>query len=437
MDEAHQILLNALEHAGVVMPTGVSTIQDVGSGALVSICSQSLILINERLSFPTSLPVSMAERFRLCTDLATAIKQLGYRGDLSFHQFLYPSEEITSKLLRFMLERVSKTPLSSRGRGHRRGRSAAGGRFTGEEDDTRIATTVRSALHKWVEESNQGQGQDCAIPFRTCPLRLANARKFSKKSPALITLQAKPKTCLCPSVLEFNAKNALKAGTSTHLDVAVGETVGTKVVSHGSLQANVMPTGEYEMPSTGGYLSRSIKYSEERDWIKSLQAYRAEKEGSHSKTFDDDEENAVKNDDHKNENYIRELEENFSSLTTQASQPEAWRILSSFLNYTTFHQELSTEGIMMLSYHSDFSSLQCRQERHMERVCSYEGKHSLPIDTYTTEEEAQSSNHYRSRLSRTAFVHLLFSTAVCFLSSSNKSIHISSDSSNGFKHDRP
>lgn len=86
MDEAHQILVNGLEQAGVVMPTGVSTIQDVGSGSLVSICSQVLRLVNEGSSFSTSLPVSMAEQFRLCTNLANAIKQLGYRGDLSFHQ---------------------------------------------------------------------------------------------------------------------------------------------------------------------------------------------------------------------------------------------------------------------------------------------------------------------------------------------------------------
>jgi len=326
MDEAHQILVNGLEQAGVVMPTGVSTIQDVGSGSLVSICSQVLRLVNEGSSFSTSLPVSMAEQFRLCTDLANAIKQLGYRGDLSFHQFLYPSEEGTYQLLRFMLERLSKTSLSSRGRGrgHRKGfRGAAGGRFTGEEANTRTATatTVKSALSRCLNEADQGQSQEEVFPFRTCPLRLANARNPSKKTPALISLQAKPKDWLCSSVLEFNAKRA--AGTSKHLDDATEEPVGTKVVSHGFLEPNDNSTSTHEMAFTEGYLLRLAKFSEEKDLEKYLQACRTKKEESYGKESEKNDANSVRNGDHENENYIGGLEEKLAALTMKASQMEA------------------------------------------------------------------------------------------------------------------
>ncbi|KAH9317197.1 hypothetical protein KI387_018966, partial [Taxus chinensis] len=328
MDEAHQILLNGLEQAGVVMPTGVSTIEDVGSGSLVSICSQVLHLINEGSSFSTSLPVSMADRFRLCTDLASAIKQLGYRPDLSFHQFLYTSEEDTYKLLRFMLERASKSPLVSTGRGHRRGRAAAaaGGRFTGEENNTRVATAVRGALQRCVEEAEQDSNQDEVLPFRTCPLRLANARNLSKKTPSLITLQAKPKAWLCSSVLELNSKNSLKAASPKDFGNCVEETDVVKVVSHGFLEDDSSSTSRFGMPSTEGYLVRSAKYSEERDWIKSLEAYQTKKEESQcqeSGKYVEDEAASVRSKDQENEKYVRELEEKLSSLTAEASQMEA------------------------------------------------------------------------------------------------------------------
>lgn len=87
MDEAQEILLRSLENEGVSLPNGVSSIQDLTPDSLVSICSQSLSRIDSSpSSFPTSLPSSVAERFKICTEIAFAIKTLGYAGDLSFHQ---------------------------------------------------------------------------------------------------------------------------------------------------------------------------------------------------------------------------------------------------------------------------------------------------------------------------------------------------------------
>uniref|UniRef100_A0A2N9HYR0 Coiled-coil domain-containing protein 22 homolog n=1 Tax=Fagus sylvatica TaxID=28930 RepID=A0A2N9HYR0_FAGSY len=68
-------------------------------------------------SFPSSsLPSdSMADQFKICTDLATRIKNLGFVGDMSFHkQFLYPSEEDLYKLIRFLVERLSELSEDSR-----------------------------------------------------------------------------------------------------------------------------------------------------------------------------------------------------------------------------------------------------------------------------------------------------------------------------------
>jgi hypothetical protein len=98
MDDAQQIVLVALEQAGVEVPAEVknSNGQELGSKALVSICSQAVALLLSRgVSSSSSssavaavfeVPQGTAERFRFCTDLAAAIKQLGYQADLSFHQ---------------------------------------------------------------------------------------------------------------------------------------------------------------------------------------------------------------------------------------------------------------------------------------------------------------------------------------------------------------
>ncbi|KAF3944474.1 hypothetical protein CMV_029055 [Castanea mollissima] len=109
MEESQEILLNSLESLGISIPQGVSSVKDLNPTTLVSTCAQCLNLLDPTASFPTSLPSdSMADQFKICTDLATQIKNLGFVGDMSFHKFLYPSEEDLYKLIRFLVERLSE-----------------------------------------------------------------------------------------------------------------------------------------------------------------------------------------------------------------------------------------------------------------------------------------------------------------------------------------
>ncbi|KAL9444739.1 hypothetical protein AB3S75_017846 [Citrus x aurantiifolia] len=110
MEESEVILLNSLKSGGVSIPADVSSIKDLTSETLVSICGQSLNLIFNTMTFGTSLPHSMAEKFKICTDISSAIKNLGYIGDISYYKFLYPSEEDLYKLIRFLVERLSELP---------------------------------------------------------------------------------------------------------------------------------------------------------------------------------------------------------------------------------------------------------------------------------------------------------------------------------------
>ncbi|XP_057982640.1 uncharacterized protein LOC131167771 [Malania oleifera] len=109
MEESQKILLRSLESSGVRLPPLVSSIGDLSSPSLFSVCAQSLRLIDAACPIPTSLPDSMAERFRICTQLASALTDLGYVGHMSFHKLLYPSEEDLYKLVRFLVERLSES----------------------------------------------------------------------------------------------------------------------------------------------------------------------------------------------------------------------------------------------------------------------------------------------------------------------------------------
>ena len=88
MEESQEILVNSLESLGISIPQNVSSVKDFDPTTLVSICTQCLNLLDPTASFPSSsLPSdSMADQFKICTDLATRIKNLGFVGDMSFHK---------------------------------------------------------------------------------------------------------------------------------------------------------------------------------------------------------------------------------------------------------------------------------------------------------------------------------------------------------------
>ncbi|XP_022159121.1 coiled-coil domain-containing protein 22 isoform X2 [Momordica charantia] len=108
MEESQEILLNSLQKSGVSVPPDVPSIRNLTPSNLFSICAQVLNRINgqTKIHYSTSLPLYVADQFKICTEIASDIKDLGYIGDMSFHKFLYPSEEDLYKLIRFLVERL-------------------------------------------------------------------------------------------------------------------------------------------------------------------------------------------------------------------------------------------------------------------------------------------------------------------------------------------
>lgn len=88
MEESQEILLNSLQKSGVSVPPDVSSIRNLTPPLLFSICAQVLNRIHAqtKIPFSTSMPDSVADQFKICTEIATAIKDLGYIGDMNFHK---------------------------------------------------------------------------------------------------------------------------------------------------------------------------------------------------------------------------------------------------------------------------------------------------------------------------------------------------------------
>ncbi|KAH7544569.1 hypothetical protein JRO89_XS15G0186300 [Xanthoceras sorbifolium] len=137
-DESQEILLSSLENFGVSIPRNVSSVKELTPATLVSICGQCLNRIEDTASFCTALPDSMADKFRICTDLSSSIKKLGYIGDMSYYKFLYPSEEDLYKLIRFLVERLSESPK------------------VGEVEDVNAQRKINEDNYKSTLEDNEG-----------------------------------------------------------------------------------------------------------------------------------------------------------------------------------------------------------------------------------------------------------------------------------------
>ncbi|CAH8306184.1 unnamed protein product [Eruca vesicaria subsp. sativa] len=111
MEESGDTLMSTLIETGVSIPGDLSSVAQLTSEALTSICAQLINLIDPSEASLCSeiIPVdSLPERYMICTDLALSVKNLGYIGDISSHKFLHPSQDDSFELVTFLLGRLSE-----------------------------------------------------------------------------------------------------------------------------------------------------------------------------------------------------------------------------------------------------------------------------------------------------------------------------------------
>nr|AAF79499.1 F20N2.20 [Arabidopsis thaliana] len=115
-EESRDILMTTLIESGVSIPGDFTSVSEFTPEALVSICAQLLNLIDPSASFSDELPDSLPERFRICTDIAHSVKNLGYINDMSYYKeqaFIVPEScdsplVFVRMLVRFLVERLSE-----------------------------------------------------------------------------------------------------------------------------------------------------------------------------------------------------------------------------------------------------------------------------------------------------------------------------------------
>lgn len=92
------------------MPEDVESIGQIKPEVLVEIIARSLWLIsNGDIKFPITLPANIASRHRICTNMASKIKECGFTGDCGYNQLLYPVENQTRTLLLWLVQKLPRS----------------------------------------------------------------------------------------------------------------------------------------------------------------------------------------------------------------------------------------------------------------------------------------------------------------------------------------
>ena len=164
---------------------------------LVEIVARSLFLISDgEVQISHALPPNIASRHRICTTLASKVKDAGFAGDCGYNQLLYPLEDQTRTLLNWL---VQKLPRS-------------------QEERAEEALGANAAMNKRIIESLESWRQVpfklhiCATGtpsrniywynhFRTVDAKLLMARKMKAISRAAQGMSI----TVAPSILELNA----------------------------------------------------------------------------------------------------------------------------------------------------------------------------------------------------------------------------------------
>jgi hypothetical protein len=66
-------------------------------------------LIDTERAYPKLIPRNMAQKVNVCSDVATRIKQLGYKGELSYDDLVYPNQRSSRDILQFLVDELPET----------------------------------------------------------------------------------------------------------------------------------------------------------------------------------------------------------------------------------------------------------------------------------------------------------------------------------------
>jgi len=113
MEEVDGIIIRNLRSIGCDIDDDVRTIRQFSTALVVEAAACCLRTIDSSVDINHRLPPSMAAQFRIGSSLATAVQNLGYRGDIGYHTFLYFNEVEIRRVLMFLVDRLPKEHLEN------------------------------------------------------------------------------------------------------------------------------------------------------------------------------------------------------------------------------------------------------------------------------------------------------------------------------------
>jgi len=112
MEEVDKIILTQLRQIGTDIDESITGLEELSTEALVAGCATCINTINKDDKLSTKLPKSMGVRFRVGTELANAVKELGYRAEIGYNTFLYSNVKDSRQILMWLVERLPKEAAS-------------------------------------------------------------------------------------------------------------------------------------------------------------------------------------------------------------------------------------------------------------------------------------------------------------------------------------
>ncbi|KAJ4458980.1 hypothetical protein PAPYR_5025 [Paratrimastix pyriformis] len=111
MEDADAIVLLSLRSVGCQLESNITSLGQFRTEQIITCCARALNIIMPEQEFPTANVNSLpkAAVFRICSNMATAIKKLGFAGDLGYHNFLYPNESDVRNMFLFLVEKLPKS----------------------------------------------------------------------------------------------------------------------------------------------------------------------------------------------------------------------------------------------------------------------------------------------------------------------------------------
>ncbi|KAL3878373.1 hypothetical protein ACJMK2_030732 [Sinanodonta woodiana] len=113
MEEVDKIIIHSLRSIGCDLDENVESLKQFTTELIVSSIVRCLKTINNEIDLPNTLPGAMSAKFRMGTDLAKYIQELGYRNELGYQTFLYSNDADIRKVFMFIVDKLPKETVEA------------------------------------------------------------------------------------------------------------------------------------------------------------------------------------------------------------------------------------------------------------------------------------------------------------------------------------